>query len=242
MANAGFHAAASGVMGYQSALDITANNMANVNTNGFKASRASFQDILYHRWTQNERVDRGHGMRIDKTDLMFEQSAIRETGLMLDFAALDEGFFAVENNGRILYTKDGSFGLTRADDDGEWELCDQSGGFVLDYNGDRITVPFIGDSSEIDGVALLDMVGVYSFENPYGLNQIGNNYFEQTPSSGEAAADPELAKRQGFLESSSTSIGGEMSRMIEHQRAFQLNAAMVKTHGEIGDVINNLRN
>jgi len=266
MANAGLHTAASGVIGYQSALDITANNMANVNTNGFKASRASFHDLLYHRWQQNERVDRGHGMRIDKVDLMFEQSELRETNQILDFAALDEGFFAVERDGRILYTKDGSFQITR-DDDGIWYLGDSSRGFVLDYEGQRIAVPFISDTrgaaededdweydeydeydaalngnGAIDATALLERLGVFSFENPYGLNQTGNNYFEATLSSGEAAANPELGKLQGYLEASSTNIGNEMSKVIELQRAFQLNAQMVKTYGEIGDTINNLRN
>jgi len=258
MANAGFHAAASGVIGYQSALDITANNLANVNTNGFKASRASFQDLLYHRWTQNERVDRGHGMRIDKTDLMFEQSELRETHQILDFAALDEGFFAIERDGRILYTKDGSFQITKdEEDDDVWYLCDSGRGFVLDYDGQRIVVPFVAgtamideegeiteaaQTTEIDGTALLEMIGIYSFENPYGLNQIGSNYYEATLSSGDAAANAELGKLQGYLEASSTSVGNEMSKMIELQRAFQLNAQMVKTHDEIGSTVNNLRN
>jgi flagellar basal-body rod protein FlgG len=242
MANAGLHTAASGVIGYQSALDITANNVANVNTNGFKASRPSFHDLIYHRWEHRERVDRGHGMRIDKTDLMFEQSQIRETKQILDFAALDEGFFAVEDRfGRTLYTKDGNFSITQTDDE-TWELCDQSGGFVLDYEGQHITVPFIEGTNEIDDVALLDLVGIYAFENPYGLDQIGRNYFEETQSSGPAAADIELQKKQGYLEASSTNIGNEMSKVIEFQRAFQLNTQMVKTHNEISDTINNLRN
>ena len=97
MSKVGYHTAASGVMSYQAAMDITANNLANVNTYGFKASRPSFADLIYtKRNTNNEEVQFGHGVRVDKTDLMFEQSQLRDTGRKLDFVALDEGFFAVE--------------------------------------------------------------------------------------------------------------------------------------------------
>ena len=96
MSKIGYHTAASGVISYQLGMDITANNLANVNTYGFKASRPSFADLLYtKRNTDNEEVQFGHGVRVDKTDLMFEQSQVRDTGRELDFAALNEGFFAL---------------------------------------------------------------------------------------------------------------------------------------------------
>lgn len=243
MSKIGYHTAASGVISYQTAMDITANNLANVNTNGFKASRASFADLIYtERNTDNEEVQFGHGSRVDKTDLMFEQSQVRSTGRELDFAALDEGFFAVETpEGDIRYTKDGAFYLS-AMEDGTYQLCDSNGGFILDYDGNRITVPFIEGTSDIDSVSLKNMIGTYKFENPYGLDQIGNNYFEANLSSGAAVADNTVTKKQGYLEASSTSVANEMSKVIEFQRAFQLNINMVKTHNELEDIVNNLRN
>ena len=90
MSKVGYHTAASGVMAYQMALDVTANNMANVNTNGFKASRPSFADLLYtERNNDNVETQFGHGVRVQKTDMMFEQSTLRQTYRELDFAALE---------------------------------------------------------------------------------------------------------------------------------------------------------
>lgn len=243
MANVGLHSAASGVISYQMALDVTANNIANVNTNGFKSSRASFSDLLYTERNNNEKTQTGHGARVSKTDLMFEQSAVRSTGDRLDFAALDEGFFAVQDlYGNLRFTKDGNFNITQTDADANiWELCDSSGGFVLDYDGNRIIVPFIDGTDSIDYDSLGAMVGVFTFENPYGLDQVGSNYYEATLSSGEAFISPEVTKKQGFLEASSTNIATEMTKVIEFQRAFQLNISMIKIHDELGNTVNNLR-
>lgn len=243
MSKVGYHTAASGVMSYQCAMDITANNLANVNTYGFKASRPSFADLIYSkRNTSNEEVQFGHGVRVDKTDLMFEQSQLRSTGRPLDYTALDEGFFAVETvTGDVRYTKDGAFYLSHMED-GTYQLCDSEGGFILDYDGNRITVPFVENSEEIDHASLFNMVGIYRFENPYGLDQVGSNYFEANLSSGEAVADETLRKKSGYLEASSTNVANEMSKVIEYQRAFQLNINMVKTHNELEGIVNNLRN
>lgn len=244
MSKVGYHTAASGVISYQMGMDITANNLANVNTYGFKASRPSFGDLIYtKRNTSNEEVQFGHGIRVDKTDMMFEQSQVRDTGRELDFAALNEGFFAVETEGtgEIEYTKDGAFYLSNMED-GTYQLVDSKGGFILDYDGNRITVPFIDGTTDIDITALTEMIGTYTFENPYGLDQVGDNYFEANLSSGEAVADTTVIKKNGYLEASSTNIANEMSKVIEYQRAFQLNATMVKTHNELEDIVNNLRN
>ncbi|MGN0675037.1 MAG: flagellar hook-basal body protein [Oscillospiraceae bacterium] len=243
MGKIGYHTAASGVISYQLAMDITANNLANVNTNGFKASRPSFADLIYtERNNNNEETQFGHGVRVQKTDMMFEQSQLRETGRELDFAALDEGFFAVLTpEGNVNYTKDGAFYISQ-NAEGVWELCNEYGAYVLDYDGNRIEIPFVEGTTDIDSAALAEKVGVYTFENPYGLDQIGDNYFAATASSGEAVSNPEARKKQNWLEASSTNIANEMSKVIEYQRAFQLNVNMVKTHDQLEDIINNLRN
>ncbi len=246
MSNIGYYTAASGVISYQYALDVTANNLANVNTFGFKASRPSFADLIYtERNNDNTETQFGHGVRVQKTDMMFEQSTLRETGRVLDFAALDEGFFAIQvPEGFVTYIKDGSFQMTKETEaeDSPWLLCNSEGGWVLDYEGNRIEIPFIEGTTEIDASELLQRVGVYTFENPYGLDMIGDNYYTETASSGPAVANEAAGKKQRWLEASSTNVGNEMSKVIEYQRAYQLNVNMVKTHDQLESIINNLRN
>lgn len=243
MSNIGYYTAGSGVISYQLGMDVTANNLANVNTNGFKAARPSFADLIYtKRNTDNEKVQFGHGSKVDKTDLMFEQSQLRNTGRILDYAALDEGFFAVQTaTGETCYTKDGAFYLSHMED-GSYLLCDSAGGFILDYDGNRITVPFVEGTTEIDSAALTEMIGTYKFENPYGLDEASNNYYRANLSSGEAVSDRSVRKKPRYLEASSTNVANEMSKVIEYQRAFQLNINMVKTHNQLEEIVNNLRN
>lgn len=236
MSRVGYFTAASAIMSFQLGMDVTGNNIANVNTNGFKASRPDFADLIYTERNVDETVQTGHGTKVDKTNLMFEQSQVRETGRGLDFAALDEGLFAIETtSGNVEYTKDGSFYFYQEDG----TLRDSNGGYVLDYDGNRVMVPLVDGNIDYD--SLFGMIGVYRFENPYGLDQEGLNYFSATPSSGEAISDETLKKKQGYVEASSTSIATEMSRVIEYQRAFQLNTNMVKLHNELEELINNLK-
>ena len=243
MGRIGFFTAASGVISYQMGMDITANNLANVNTFGFKAGRPSFADLIYTKRNNDiEEVQTGHGIKVDKTDYMFEQSTLRHTERDFDFAALGEGFFAVQTDeGETAYTKDGSFYMTDIDGNGNWTLCDSKGSFVLDYDGNRIAVPF-KENGDVDDNALLNMIGTYRFENPYGLDQNGDNYVRPNGSSGAAFADNTLTKKQGYLEASGTDVANEMSKVIEYQRAFQLNINMVKLHDNLNNVVNTLRN
>ena len=255
MGRIGYHTAGSAVIGYQMGLDITSNNLANVNTAGFKASRADFADLIYTVRNNNIReVQTGHGVKVDKTTLMFDQGVMKQTERKLDFAAMGEGFFAVRSarDDEVRYTKDGAFYIYVEDG----TLRDSNGGYVLDYNGDIINVPYKIDKSvpydeneeeepvyteEVDYDALAKMIGVYRFPNPYGVDQVGLNYFEATPSSGEPEAAPDAVKKQGYLELSSTSISNEMAEVIEYQRAFQLNTNVLKIHDELEQKINSLR-
>ncbi|MDE7294841.1 MAG: flagellar hook-basal body protein [Oscillospiraceae bacterium] len=244
MGRIGFFTASTAVIAYQMGMDITGNNLANVNTYGFKAARPSFADLIYDKRNNDiEEVQTGHGIKVDKTDYMFEQSSLRTTGRNFDFAALNEGFFAVETpSGNIAYSKDGAFYMTDINGDGTgWQLCDSKGSFVLDYEGNRIEIPF-DENRQVDTNALRDSIGTYRFENPYGLDQFGDNYVIPTGSSGEAFADENVRKMQGYLEASGTSVANEMSKVIEYQRAFQLNINMVKLHDDLINVVNNLRN
>lgn len=236
MSRIGYYTAASAIMSFQIGMDVTGNNIANVNTNGFKASRPDFADLIYTKRNVDETVHTGHGVKVDKTNLMFEQSILRETGRGLDFAALDEGLFAIETTaGNVEYTKDGSFYFYQEDG----TLRDSNGGYVLDYDGNHVMVPLVDGNIDYDSLGY--MIGVYRFENPYGLDQKGLNYFAATASSGEAISDATIKKKQGYVEASSTNIANEMSKVIEYQRSFQLNTNMVKLHNELEELINNLR-
>lgn len=242
MSKVGINSVALGIKIYQDALDITANNIANVNTDGFKASRASFSDLIYTSVNQkNQYHQEGHGVRINKTDLMFEQSTLQDTGRALDFAALNEGFFAVQTDGETLFTKAGSFKISQ-NAAGDCELCDANGGFVLDADGNHITVPYNEETDEYDLSGVAAKVAIYRFPNPYGLDQTGNNYYEQNDSSGDAFVDPDAVLKQGYLEKSSTNVANEMSKVIEYQRSFQLNVTLFKQHDEMNAAMNNLRN
>lgn len=236
MSRIGYHTAASAIISMQTAMDVTANNIANINTNGFKASRPDFADLIYTHRVVDDDVQTGHGVKVDKTSLMYEQSSLRETGRMLDFAALDDGFFAVRTtSGDVEYTKCGSFNAAI----GDGLLHDANGGVVLDFEGNAVEIPYVDDLIDYD--SLKDLIGTYRFDNPYGLKQEGSNYYSATDSSGDAAADNTIKLKQGFIEASSTSLANEMSHVIEYQRAFQVNTNILRLNNELEDKINNLR-
>lgn len=235
-----FYTATSGLIGTQKAMDITANNIANVETNGFKPLRASFSDVIYTvRNEDEEDVEVGHGTKIDKTDLMFDAGALVSTGGTLDFATASEGVFALlKANGNTVYTKNGSFQLQQ--NDGQWNLIDANGSKVLDYEGNPIIASY-DEEGALDIEAITDSIGVYKFENPYGLDLEGSNYFVATASSGEAAADQTLEKRNGYAEASSANISDQMVKVIQYQKAFSFSSQMVQTADEMENIVNNLR-
>ncbi|MBP0965199.1 MAG: flagellar hook-basal body protein [Oscillospiraceae bacterium] len=241
MSSIGFYSSASGVFTAKDAMDITANNVANVNTNGYKHLRPSFGDLIYtERKLRNEEVQTGHGSRVLKTDLMYGVDSFAQTEKPLDFAIAAEGLFAVREGDSITYTRDGSFYMSQ-NAEGVWELVNNRGAYVLDNEGNNIPIPFIDGTTEIDRNTLTETIGVYNFNNPYGLDPVGDNYFVQTRSSGEPQADPEARKLNGYLEMSSVNLGTEMVKVIEFQRGFQANVRMVQTHDELQNIINHLR-
>ncbi|MDR0991301.1 MAG: flagellar hook-basal body protein [Ruminococcus sp.] len=248
MSRIGSNAAKSGILTYQEAMNVTANNIANVNTTGYKPFRASLSDLIYTERDADVDLDyqRGHGVRNYKTDFKFAQGAPKETGLDLDFYLGDRGLFMVEDvNGNTFFTKDGAFQITQTGED-VWQLCDNFNSFVLDDEGNRITVPFLTDqegnlTQAIDYEALEDAIGKYQFENPSGLQKIGDNYYAQTDSSGEPVSNPDTDMRRGYLELSDTELSEEMVNMITVQRAFQVNIKMYQTFSEMTQQVNSLK-
>ncbi len=238
--NVGFYSARTGLIATQQGLDVISNNIANVETIGFKALRPSFSDLLYtSQQAQHPEAQTGHGTKLEKTDLMFSQGQLMMTKRSLDFAIPNDGLFAVQDaGGQVKYTRDGTFFIKQ--NGTQWNLVNSQGMNVLDYNKQPIAITY-GADGEIDYNAVHDAVGVFKFDNPYGLSPVGSNLFSQTAESGEAIADRKQDKLSGALEMSSVEVGEQMIKVIELQRAFQLNSKMVQTADEIETIVNNLR-
>jgi len=240
--NISFYTGRTGMIAQQQGMNIYANNIANVNTVGYKPLRPSFADCIYT--LQNpprEQWQTGHGQYVTKTDFMWSEGSFIFTEQPLDFALPNDGFFMVtDRNGNIFLTRDGRFTVT--DTGNQWELVNGFGEFVLGYDGNRIVVPFEENNpTMIDYDMLYPMIGVYTVPNNWGLEQAGNNHFVITGRSGDAQAMPEYAKVPGAVEMSSTDLAGDMVRIIETQRSYQLNARIVKISDEIMSTVNNLR-
>lgn len=224
------------------ALNVYGNNIANINTYGYQTLRPTFADTLYSVQRETEPDwQTGHGAYIQKTDLMYEESSFYYTDRPLDFAVEGDGFFAVQDRyGDVNYTRDGAFSMTQAET-GEWYLVSGSGEYVLDYDMNRIVVPFNEDGTVADYDELAKMVGVFEFENPYGIEALGTNRYVETDKSGAAAANRDLQKLQGVLITSNVDLATQMTKLIETQRAYQISSRVVTTSDEFTQIANNLR-
>ncbi|MCL2086323.1 MAG: flagellar hook-basal body protein [Oscillospiraceae bacterium] len=248
--NISFYGAKSSMIAQQQGLNIYANNIANVNTVGFKGLRPSFADCIYTIRQQNRpEWETGHGQYLMKTDLVWSEGNFTATEQPLDFALAGPDFFMVrDRNGNTFLTRDGSFNMS-ANEDGTWQLVNGSGDFVLGYDGEPITIPFM--SEEVDGVqnvtsepdylAVEQMVGVFSVPNNWGLEQTNNNRLVVTERSGPPIANPDAEKISGALEMSNVDLASEMVHIIETQRSYQLNAKIIQTSDEFINTANNLR-
>ncbi|MDF2567474.1 MAG: flagellar basal-body rod protein FlgG [Oscillospiraceae bacterium] len=231
----GFYSAGSGLRTQQTALDNAANNIANVNTTGYKKQSLSFSDLLYSNLAtpegnapQNLKV--GNGVRETQADTLFTQGGVQQTGGILDFAITANGFFGVLSpDGTVRYTRDGSFKIS-PEQQGNY-LVTADGGYVLDKNGNKI----LAESQD-----LINQIGVFDFANPYGLQQAGNNMFEKTGISGNAVGITGQL-HNGYLEYSNVELADEMSSLISIQKAYQFNAKLIQTADEIENITNNLR-
>lgn len=254
--NTAFYTAISGMRTFQSALDITANNMANVNTTAYKAERGAFQDLLYTQMdVKSGELLTGHGVKMSDVQPVFIQGAFEKSGQPLDFAITGDGFFAVEkgNGGtQPLYTRDGSFKIS-VSEEGDF-LATRDGYFVLDGDGKRIqlTKKVVKDkdgkeqaTNQLDLDGLNKKIGLFTCDNPEGLVHMGNNRYRSGEFSGQWTAVKEQTNSNrivsGALELSGTELSSEMVNVIEAQRAFQLNGRIVTTADQIEEIINNLR-
>jgi len=254
--------AATGMKAQQTNMDVTANNIANSSTTGFKKSRAEFEDLMYQ--TQIEPgaatglnsvnptgVQVGLGVKTAATTKDFEQGSAKVTTNPFDLAIEGAGFFPVQTpSGQIAYTRDGSF---KKGPDGR--LQDRNGNVLQP----EITVPpnatgvEVGSNGQVQiitdnatqpqNIGQIQLVG---FVNPAGLKSMGANLFAPTGSSGlpQQALPGQNglgALAQGQLEASNVNIVDEMVGMITTQRAYETNSKVIQASDQMMQAINNLR-
>jgi flagellar basal-body rod protein FlgG len=254
--------AASGMQAQSLNIDVIANNLANVNTAGFKRSRADFQDLLYENLrapgvassvdTQvPSGIQVGHGTRPAATQKVFIQGDFQHTQNDLDLAIEGNGFYRVlQPNGEEAYTRSGAFKLDR---DGRIVTSD---GYMLDP---EITIPTDSVSVSVgtDGTVTVLLAGesepteigtieLTRFINPSGLNSIGRNLYLSSNASGDGISgtpgeDGFGTIAQGFVEMSNVSVVDEMVNMISAQRAYEISSKAIQASDEMLQMANNLR-
>ncbi|MCK5329279.1 MAG: flagellar basal-body rod protein FlgG [Candidatus Latescibacteria bacterium] len=251
--------AATGMMAQQLNVDTIANNLANVNTTGFKRSKIEFQDLLYQTVRRSGisgaeapvELQIGYGVRPVATQRIFSQGDITQTNNPLDLSIEGDGFFQIMRpDGTVCYTRDGTFKLSA---DGEIVTSD---GFALEP---ELSLP--EDTTDIhitrDGVLSVLAAGeteaqeigqieLAKFINPAGLNALGRNLFAATEASGDAMVGVPGEEgfgmlSQGYLELSNVEVVEEMVNMIIAQRAYEISAKAVQTAEDMSSMANNLR-
>lgn len=245
--------AATGMSAQQFMMDIISNNLANVNTTGYKQSRAEFASLAYQNiftagtpTSQNTQsptgLYRGHGVRTVATNRLFTLGDIKHTGNPLDLAIGGDGFFQVQlQNGQIAYTRDGSFKL-----DGQGRIVTSDGYIVVP----NIVIPSDATSVDIAPNGTVTVMGangtptqvgsitLVKFLNPAGLNALGDNLYSATSASGQPIQgipnqDGFGALRQGYLEMSNVDIIQQMVGMINAQRAYEFDARVIQTSDQM---------
>ena len=236
--NMSFYTAALGAAGQQEKMNVIANNIANVNTDGFRSKNAVFSDLMYYNMRDEQgadtRVKAGSGIAMGRTDTDFSESSMAPTGGNTDFAISGRGFFMLQdpNTQAVSYSRNGKFNMSlRADG---FYLVNDNGKLVLDENRNPIRL----DEEGIVGGA---RPGIYTFPVQQGMLNTGNNELTATEKNGEPVFSADAELRQGYLEQSNVNLADEMSKTIECSRAYSYVLKMIQTSDEIEQVINSLR-
>jgi len=254
--------AALGMAGQQLNVDVISNNLANVNTTGYKKSNIEFQDLLYNTiqtgsadggigHEKPSALEIGSGNRPVSTFRSFTQGDVSETGNSLDVAINGRGFFQIMNSdGTISYSRDGTF---RVNSQGnvvtitglsvypELSIPQDTTSINIKQDG---TVSILTDG-QIDPEEI-GQIELASFMNPAGLKAIGGNLYSETESSGQASYgmpgdDGFGSTLQGYLEKSNVDVVQEMISLIVSQRAYEINSKAVKTADELLAITNNIK-
>lgn len=268
MAIMALQSASTGLNALSTKLDVIANNLANVNNDGFKASRANFEDLFYqekklpgvenrHGDTRPTGLYVGLGVKVSGTQVDFSQGSLVSTERPLDFAVVGDGFFqvGVEEElapGGIGYTRAGNFAINEV---GELVLANANGrrlipnivipeGYTaVDITSDGIVSVALPGQQQPEVVGQLELA---AFINPQGLGQIGENLFGETSASGPPVVDVPGQSgigevRNNFLEGSNVNPTFELIDLIRTQRAFEMNSQTIRAADETLRAVAQLR-
>lgn len=254
----------SGLKNFQSKLDVVGNNIANVNTFGYKKGRVTFKDLVSQQVGSASGgngntagginpKEVGLGGTMATVDNVYNQGAMQNTGRALDVGISGEGFFVVNVNGQTQYTRSGNFYT-----DNRGDLVNGDGAYILGTNNQKITIPTDarslsigkdGGVNYVNAAGALQTAGVIqtaNFPNNAGLSKIGANNYIQSQNSGAAQAGvPGTNGRgelvSGALEMSNVDLSEEFTEMIIAQRGFQANTRIITTSDEILQELVNLK-
>lgn len=250
------HVSRSGLITQQVAVDSTANNIANLNTTGFKRSRAEFQELLNQRLEEpaqgNSRAPgEAAGAKLVDNPHIFSQGTIEPTEFQWDLAVEGDGFFQIQrDDGSVAYTRDGTFRL-----DGEGRLVNADGYLFMP----EIIIPPDAEETKIttDGQVMVRRTGelepqviatidLAKFTNPSGLESVGKNLFMPTDASGEAQLGQAGSNNYGTvvsyaLEQSNVDLSNEVVDLISAQRAYSMMARALRTTDEMLGMATQLR-
>lgn len=253
--------AATGMIGQQNYLDVISNNIANVNTSGFKKSRVEFQDMLsqvvktpgamINQGTfQPVGIDYGLGVKTAATTRVFSQGTAISTDRNLDIAIQGEGFLQVmKPDGTLAYTRDGSLKL-----DSMGQLCTTDGYLIqpqtsIPADAKEIDITEDGNISVSVGKdttqTIVGTLQLARFQNPSGLLSIGHNLYVETAGSGNPIQDTPGQNgmgtiSQGFLEGSNVQVVEELIGLIKAERAFESNSKIITSSSDILKQTNNI--
>ncbi|WQR64792.1 flagellar basal-body rod protein FlgG [Helicobacter pylori] len=256
------YSATSGMLAQQTHIDTTSNNIANVNTTGFKKSRADFNDLFYQAMQyagtntssttlSPDGMEVGLGVRPSAITKMFSQGSPKETENNLDIAITGKGFFQVQlPDGTTAYTRSGNFKL-----DEQGNLVTSEGYLLipqitLPEDTTQVNIGVDGTVSVTQGLQttsnVIGQITLANFVNPAGLHSMGDNLFSITNASGDAiVGNPDsqgLGKlRQGFLELSNVRLVEEMTDLITAQRAYEANSKSIQTADAMLQTVNSLK-
>jgi len=246
--------AKTGLEAQQTRMSVISNNLANVNTTGFKRGRAMFQDLLYQNVRQAgaqssqstqlpSGLSLGTGVRTVATEKIHTQGNLLQTGNSLDMAIQGRGFFQIlQPDGSIAYSRNGEFQV-----DSQGQIVTSDGnvlqpGITVPQNTQSITIGSDGVVSALvagnTAPTQIGTVQLAQFINPAGLQPVGNNLYVETAASGAPqTGNPGLnglgTMVQGSLESSNVNVVSELVNMIETQRAYEMNSKAISTSDQM---------
>lgn len=246
--------ARTGLDAQQSQLDVISNNIANAATNGYKRSRAVFEDLLYQTLRQpgaqssqqtqlGSGLQLGAGVRLAATEKIHTQGNLQQTGNALDMGIQGNGFFQVQMpDGTTAYTRDGSFQL-----DSQGQMVTSSGyplqpAIIIPSDAQSVTIAKDGTVSVQQpgqtGTTVVGNIQLATFVNAGGLSSQGENLFLETASSGVATPNTPGTNgagviNSGYVETSNVNVAEELVSMIATQRSYELNSRVIQTSDQM---------